>query len=336
MSLQALLWALDQQIPPIAKLTLLGMANYAGADETCWPSVTTLRRIATASDRSVRNAIADLEFNGLISVERRPPRSSEFTLHMTIRVEDGRWRERVADPANRAGSNGAGSGHADPIGTPDAPETPGISDEWRPDWTDPPHSDPANGAGSDAAPPTLHGLQGHPAPAAGSPCTVCRDKEPPIESPKEPRKDSSPPSSAKSRSRGSGSADQQRIIDAWNAMAEETDLALVRLMSDRRRARLGQRLREHGLDGVLEAIAKIGLSAFCHGRNQRGWRADFDFLLQDGSLTRAREGRYDNHESAFDPANLGGFAAVAYQTSREIAALDAQLERPSGLPAVRR
>jgi hypothetical protein len=35
-------------------------------------------------------------------------------------------------------------------------------------------------------------------------------------------------------------------------------------------------------------------SAFCRGENDRGWRADFDFLLQPKSFTKLLEGAYDH------------------------------------------
>lgn len=103
MSLQALVWAIDQQdIDPIPKLTLIGMANYAGVDNTCWPSAMTLAKIASCSDRAVRAAIAELELGGWINVERRPPRSSLFTLRVErVPADDKRVR---SNPANGAGS----------------------------------------------------------------------------------------------------------------------------------------------------------------------------------------------------------------------------------------
>lgn len=82
-------------------------------------------------------------------------------------------------------------------------------------------------------------------------------------------------------------------VVAWNAMAEETGLAKVRSLTKSRRQHLRSRLDEHGLGGVLEAIGKIAASPFCHGDGSRGWKADFDFLLQPKSMSRALEGFYD-------------------------------------------
>jgi hypothetical protein len=86
--------------------------------------------------------------------------------------------------------------------------------------------------------------------------------------------------------------DYQRIVDAWNEMARATELSTVRDLTGQRRKHLRARLAEHGVEGVLTAISEIGVSSYCHGRNQRGWKAHFDFMLQETSCNRAIEGFY--------------------------------------------
>lgn len=86
------------------------------------------------------------------------------------------------------------------------------------------------------------------------------------------------------------------IPAAWNAMATAHGLSPIRFMTPARRRTLAVRISEVGRDGMLEAIANVGKSAHCHGANERGWRADFDFLLQPKSLIRAIEGRYSHTE----------------------------------------
>jgi len=98
-------------------------------------------------------------------------------------------------------------------------------------------------------------------------------------------------------------------------MAVDTGLSPVRSVTDKRRQRLAARVREHGIEGVLEAITRIGASGFCHGKGARsGWRADFDFLLQEQSLTRALEGRYDDREE--DVAFINPFLQTLYDDYR--------------------
>jgi helix-turn-helix protein len=173
MSLQAMIWALDQYAPPIPKLVLIGMANYAGVENTCWPAARTLCKPASACERSVRAAIADLEHNGLIAVERRAPKSSMFTLKLGVTMTEAAWRDRPKkDRANRAGSDSRKS-----------------DIDWGADEEMPANvaeTDPANHAGSPPCKPcrdTLQTVQGDPANCAGNPIN-----EPPNEPPKEGNK----------------------------------------------------------------------------------------------------------------------------------------------------
>ena len=70
-------------------------------------------------------------------------------------------------------------------------------------------------------------------------------------------------------------------------------LAKIAKLTDQRRKQLDRRLRENTFDEFAEALRAIRRSKFCHGENERGWKADFDFLLQPKSFTRLLEGFYD-------------------------------------------
>lgn len=91
-----------------------------------------------------------------------------------------------------------------------------------------------------------------------------------------------------------GSSPADEAIEAYSAMAKTAGLSAIRSVSGNRRRQLDARLRESGLPAVLEAIGKIGASAFCRGTNDRGWKADFDFLCQPKSFTALLEGKYDD------------------------------------------
>ena len=45
---------------------------------------------------------------------------------------------------------------------------------------------------------------------------------------------------------------------------------------------------------VIERIAKSG---FCSGENDRGWKADFDFLVRQETHIKASEGKYDDKKA---------------------------------------
>jgi hypothetical protein len=91
--------------------------------------------------------------------------------------------------------------------------------------------------------------------------------------------------------------DIEWAVGLWNSMAGKAGLAQVRLLTDARRKKLRATLQRLGSrDAWREVIDGIYDSEFCRGRNDRGWRADFDFALQEKSLPRILEGFYDQKE----------------------------------------
>lgn len=106
-------------------------------------------------------------------------------------------------------------------------------------------------------------------------------------------------------------------VKAYNAMAERAGLAQVQKLHDTRKAKLLARLKDcGGLEGWAEALRKVKASPFLTGQNDRGWRADFDFLMRESSFTKLMEGAYDGR-----PGGGGGGDGFA-QALRELATTD--------------
>lgn len=89
----------------------------------------------------------------------------------------------------------------------------------------------------------------------------------------------------------------QEVVDRYNAIC--TNLPrVVRLTDKRRRAvRLiyGKGYTPEQLD---EVFRKAQSSSFCTGQNDRHWKADFDWLLNESNLVKVLEGKYDNPAAA--------------------------------------
>jgi len=109
------------------------------------------------------------------------------------------------------------------------------------------------------------------------------------------------------------------ITAEWNAMAATHGLPKVSVLSDDRKAKLRTRLDEHGRQAFTEAISNVAKSPMCRGENTRGWRANFDFLLQPSSFLKIIEGNYDDRSNA--PANLQPRNGAGQHTDRLAAGL---------------
>lgn len=313
MSVLGILDAMRSDLAPAYRLVWACLENHANGARW-WPM--TNQELADELHlhiETVARAVQVLEGEEIIRREFRRRRKTVFHMLRTY-------------PA------GATNDHANAVRDPDLtqPDTQVNEDLTQPDT-------PANGeltqpdavANAEPLTPEIAGSSAGLTPEIAVPSAELTQPNTPSLYPpdKNPPDSSTPPPESVPRARGRETRppdDQCRVFDAWNAMAEVAGLPLAMKLTDKRRAELRARLREHGVDGVLEAIDCIARSRFCRGENDRGWKADFDFLLQPKSLTRAREGFYADRSRAPDPANLPGFLGAAYRVRLEIAELEAR------------
>ncbi len=86
----------------------------------------------------------------------------------------------------------------------------------------------------------------------------------------------------------------QEIIDAWNSMARRVGLSEIKVLNSKRMVSLKARIREcPDVETWSVALQNIERSKFLRGENDRGWKANFDFLLQPSSFTKLIEGSYN-------------------------------------------
>lgn len=98
-------------------------------------------------------------------------------------------------------------------------------------------------------------------------------------------------------SKDSASADApltpDEIVEDWNALAKACDLQTVVKLTEPRKRQVKARLREFPeIQHWQRAFAHIRGSPFLLGKNDRGWKADFDFMIQAKSFPKLVEGSY--------------------------------------------
>ena len=90
--------------------------------------------------------------------------------------------------------------------------------------------------------------------------------------------------------------DVRRIVEAWNTLG----LNEVREVTgeSKRGGMLRARVKEHGVDGVLEAIENVRKSDFLKGQNTKGFVITFDWFVKPNNFIKVLEGNYnDLHET---------------------------------------
>lgn len=89
----------------------------------------------------------------------------------------------------------------------------------------------------------------------------------------------------------------EALVQLWNEMVAGSKLPTCRGLSDKRRTHIRARMKEHGLGTLRDAIAKIVVSKFCNGTNDRAWVGSFDWFIGSPEVVlKVLEGKYDDRE----------------------------------------
>ena len=89
----------------------------------------------------------------------------------------------------------------------------------------------------------------------------------------------------------------EEIKELYNSTCNS--LSKVRSVSSTRKRHLKARWKQldFNIDTFQEAFEKVEASDFCTGKNDRGWKADFDWLIKnDNNIIKVLEGKYDNDD----------------------------------------
>lgn len=86
----------------------------------------------------------------------------------------------------------------------------------------------------------------------------------------------------------------EELVDLYHRLCPS--LPRVRQLTDARRRRLQDLPARLGDVSVEQFFARVEASDFLTGRNNRGWRADIDWILKPEHVVRILEGTYDNRE----------------------------------------
>lgn len=87
-------------------------------------------------------------------------------------------------------------------------------------------------------------------------------------------------------------SDAKAAFDLWNAIAKRLALPVAKDLTAARRKAINARLAAAGLSGWREALNAVEVSPHCRGENDRGWRADIDFVANPTKFQKLREGSY--------------------------------------------
>lgn len=91
---------------------------------------------------------------------------------------------------------------------------------------------------------------------------------------------------------------------AYNDTALRCGIPQAAKLTPDRQRKIAARLRDYGVAGWTQALANIEKSSHLTGSNDRGWRADLDFVCQPKSFGRLHDGGYGNGRHAKPQVDL--------------------------------
>ena len=101
--------------------------------------------------------------------------------------------------------------------------------------------------------------------------------------------------------------DVRRVIEEWNKL-QEVGINPIRDIkpSSKRYQLLKGRIREYGIDEVLNAINNVRNSDFLRGENNRGWMITFDWFVKPNNFLKTLEGNYNKEGQHGTTRQCGG------------------------------
>lgn len=85
--------------------------------------------------------------------------------------------------------------------------------------------------------------------------------------------------------------DVKRVLEAWNALGMSSTVTKITATGDRGR-QLNARLKEYGVDAVVEVISSVAKCPFLKGENDKGWEATFDWIIRPNNFAKVQSGNY--------------------------------------------
>ena len=88
--------------------------------------------------------------------------------------------------------------------------------------------------------------------------------------------------------------DFDKFAEYYNAAMQHRAIKPISRITDRRKENLTARTREFGKEALQTVVDKAAASDFLNGKNNKGWVADFDWIMRPNNFPKVLEGNYDN------------------------------------------
>jgi len=97
--------------------------------------------------------------------------------------------------------------------------------------------------------------------------------------------------------------DYKFILDNYHTLCPKMSKVLV--LNDTRKGYINARVGEYGLEKVISVFRIAGQSDFLNGKNDKAWKADFEWIVRPENFVKVMEGKYINKKPIAEVAEFG-------------------------------
>ena len=105
------------------------------------------------------------------------------------------------------------------------------------------------------------------------------------------------------------------FVEQYNSICHS--LPKCTRLTDRRRKAILKTLSNFTEEEILQVLTNLEASDFCKGKNDRGWKANIDFVLREDKFVAALEGRYNSKSRGCNVEAISDKGAPRKQVSKE-------------------
>lgn len=88
--------------------------------------------------------------------------------------------------------------------------------------------------------------------------------------------------------------DLQFVVDNYHSLCPKMNKVIA--INDTRKGYINARVGEYGMDKVINVLQSAGESDFLNGKNDKAWKADFEWIMRPNNFIKIMEGKYINKE----------------------------------------
>jgi hypothetical protein len=88
--------------------------------------------------------------------------------------------------------------------------------------------------------------------------------------------------------------DYEFVVENYHSLCPK--LNKVQVISDTRKGFMNARVGEYGMDKVISVLRMAGESEFLNGKNDKVWKADFEWIMRPTNFIKIMEGKYKTNQ----------------------------------------